>query len=143
MAHSTQRKTSIEQLLNSNTLSPFQSTGIVGLAVSKAPRESLIALYDKTLGVLNEMPRDASYRKHTEQITQQRLNIVKEKIADVLSIIVKETDINALEKKIGTGQVEEVIKQAEDELALAKKMLDWKAWEPLQTLPPEGQWEWP
>ncbi|XP_001630687.2 NADH dehydrogenase [ubiquinone] 1 alpha subcomplex subunit 5 [Nematostella vectensis] len=109
-----------------------RSTGLVGLAVAKAPREALIGLYQKTLGVLDKMPRDAAYRVHTEQITKHRLSIVEQ-----------ETDIEALEKKLKAGQVEEVIRQAENELSLAEKMRVWKPWEPLQTPPPVGQWKWP
>ena len=48
-----------------------------------------------------------------------------------------------LEKKIGCGQIEEVIVQAENELNLARKMLEWKAWEPLKTQAPPSQWKWP
>ncbi|XP_059176188.1 NADH dehydrogenase [ubiquinone] 1 alpha subcomplex subunit 5-like [Physella acuta] len=33
--------------------------------------------------------------------------------------------------KINCGQIQEVIKQAERELSLARKMLLWKPWEPL------------
>lgn len=33
----------------------------------------LCALYSKTLAALEKLPRDALYRKHTEQIVQQKL----------------------------------------------------------------------
>ena len=33
--------------------------------------------------------------------------------------------------------------QAKSELSLAEKMEEWKAWEPLETEAPRGQWEWP
>ena len=36
-----------------------------------------------------------------------------------------------------------VYMQAQDELALAKSMLSWKAWEPLEEHPPQDQWKWP
>ncbi|VVC95179.1 unnamed protein product [Leptidea sinapis] len=29
------------------------------------------------------------------------------------------------------------------ELNLARKMLNWKPWEPLVSKPPKGQWDWP
>lgn len=52
-------------------------------------------------------------------------------------------DVTELERKIGCGQVEELIVQAENELMLARKMLSWKPWEPLVTKPLPQQWTWP
>lgn len=37
----------------------------------------LCALYSKTLAALEKLPRDALYRKHTEQIVQQKLQITQ------------------------------------------------------------------
>jgi len=44
-------------------------------------------------------------------------------------------------RTINSGQIEELIKQANDELALIPKMSEWKPWEPLAVQPPTGQWE--
>ncbi|KAG0712411.1 NADH dehydrogenase [ubiquinone] 1 alpha subcomplex subunit 5 [Chionoecetes opilio] len=55
----------------------------------------------------------------------------------------QEPDREKLEKAINGGQLEEVVQQAENELSLARKMLDWKPWEPLVQEPPQGQWKWP
>ena len=92
----------------------------------------LCNLYTKTLSVLQQMPREAAYRRQTEQIVQQRLQIVQ-----------AEASIPAIESKIGCGQVEELIDQAERELSLAGKMEEWQPWEALIAEPPPNQWKWP
>lgn len=113
-------------------LRTLQTTGLVGLAVAENPHERLRILYSKILGVLQNIPRDAAYRKYTEQIVNQRYNLVQ-----------TETDVQKLQDKLNGGQIEEVIVQAENELSLARKMLQWKPWEPLVEEPPTDQWRWP
>ncbi|XP_040029210.1 NADH dehydrogenase [ubiquinone] 1 alpha subcomplex subunit 5 [Gasterosteus aculeatus] len=109
-----------------------KTTGLVGLAVSHNPHERLRILYSKILASLQTMPQDAAYRKYTEQLVSERFNHVK-----------MEADVEKLEKKINCGQIEEVIFQAECELALSRKMSEWKPWEPLIEEPPPNQWKWP
>ncbi|KAK3544932.1 hypothetical protein QTP86_029219, partial [Hemibagrus guttatus] len=92
-----------------------KTTGLVGLAVSLNPNERLRILYSKILGSVQAMPQDAAYRKYTEQLINERLNHVK-----------SEPDVEKLEKMINCGQIEEVIAQAESELALSRKMAEWK-----------------
>ncbi|XP_031439259.1 NADH dehydrogenase [ubiquinone] 1 alpha subcomplex subunit 5 [Clupea harengus] len=89
-------------------------------------------LYTKILGALQTMPQDAAYRKYTEQIVNDRFEAVK-----------TVSNVGKLEQKINGGQIEEVIAQAEFELSLARKMSEWKPWEPLIDEPPPNQWKWP
>lgn len=109
-----------------------QTTGLTGLAVAANPHHTLGVLYGKILRALQKMPETAAYRKHTEQIVKERAQIVT-----------ATPDVSTLENKIGCGQVEELIVQAENELMLARKMLTWKPWEPLMRDAPAGQWQWP
>nr|XP_013811915.1 PREDICTED: NADH dehydrogenase [ubiquinone] 1 alpha subcomplex subunit 5 [Apteryx mantelli mantelli] len=110
----------------------LQTTGLVGLAVAENPHERLRILYTKILAVLQNIPKDAAYRKYTEQIVNQRINLVQ-----------TETDVQKLQDKLNSGHIEEVIVQAENELSLARKMTQWKPWEPLVDEPPSDQWRWP
>ncbi|XP_004602105.1 NADH dehydrogenase [ubiquinone] 1 alpha subcomplex subunit 5 [Sorex araneus] len=109
-----------------------KTTGLVGLAVCESPHERLRILYTKIIDVLEQMPANAAYRKYTEQITNEKLGMVK-----------AEPDVKKLEDKLQGGQIEEVILQAENELSLARKMMQWKPWEPLVEEPPANQWKWP
>uniref|UniRef100_A0A1A8F847 NADH dehydrogenase [ubiquinone] 1 alpha subcomplex subunit 5 n=1 Tax=Nothobranchius korthausae TaxID=1143690 RepID=A0A1A8F847_9TELE len=109
-----------------------KTTGLVGLAVSQNPHEHLRILYTKILESLQKIPQDAAYRKYTEQVVNERFHHVK-----------TERDVEKLEKKINSGQIEEVIFQAECELALSRKMSEWKPWEPLIEEPLPNQWKWP
>ncbi|XP_073429508.1 NADH dehydrogenase [ubiquinone] 1 alpha subcomplex subunit 5 [Dendrobates tinctorius] len=109
-----------------------KTTGLVGLAVSQNPHDRLRILYTKILAALQTIPKDAAYRKYTEQIVNDRFSAVK-----------TESSIEKLEEKINCGQIEEVIAQAENELYLVRKMSEWKPWEPLVEEPPADQWKWP
>ncbi|NXL82217.1 NDUA5 dehydrogenase, partial [Leptocoma aspasia] len=94
--------------------------------------QRLRILYTKILDVLENIPKHAAYRKYTEQIVNERFDLVK-----------KEADVQKLQDKLNSGQIEEVIVQAENELSLARKMTQWKPWEPLVEEPPSDQWRWP
>ncbi|XP_064417604.1 NADH dehydrogenase [ubiquinone] 1 alpha subcomplex subunit 5 isoform X2 [Latimeria chalumnae] len=77
-----------------------KTTGLVGLAVAQQPHEHLRILYTKIIAALQTIPRDAAYRKYTEQIVNERMDLVN-----------KEPDVQKLEDKINCGQIEEVISQ--------------------------------
>ncbi|CAL1687213.1 unnamed protein product [Lasius platythorax] len=109
-----------------------KSTNLTGLAVCSKPHLELTPLYNRILRVLEKFPKDYAYRKETEKIVKDRLKIVKET-----------GDIQAIEDKIGCGQVEELIIQAKNEMLLTEKMLVWKPWEKLIQEAPPNQWTWP
>ncbi|GAQ81908.1 NADH-ubiquinone oxidoreductase 1 alpha subcomplex subunit 5 [Klebsormidium nitens] len=96
-----------------------ESTGIVGLDVVPNAREVLIGLYDQTLKVVkDQIPEQAEYRRSVERITNYRLKVCQE-----------EEEHDRIEQRIGCGQVEELIEQANDELELIPVMVESKPWE--------------
>ncbi|XP_045166654.1 NADH dehydrogenase [ubiquinone] 1 alpha subcomplex subunit 5-like [Mercenaria mercenaria] len=107
-------------------------TGLTGLKAAEEPHKKLVNLYERTLRVLSKMPSDAGYRVNTHAIVKNRLQLVQ-----------TESDLNTLERKINNGKIEEVIRQAERELHLARNMLQFKPWEPLIAQPPKNQFQWP
>lgn len=103
----------------------------------------LCALYAKTLAALQRLPTDALYRKQTEQIVQQKLQITQAVSVQPSSksrpsppnelnhVLLKDTDVSAIEEKIGCGQAEELIDQVNvpmhlGALYLERKLWDWK-----------------
>ncbi|KAK6925881.1 NADH dehydrogenase [ubiquinone] 1 alpha subcomplex subunit 5 [Dillenia turbinata] len=94
-----------------------ETTGIVGLEVVPNAREVLISLYNKTLKEIKAVPEDEGYRKAVESFTRHRLQVCQE-----------EEDWGQIEKRIGCGQVEELIEEAQDELKLISKMIEWEPW---------------
>ena len=97
-----------------------ESTRLTGLVVSQNPHHSLTVLYTKILKSLEAMPDSSVYKQNTKKLVEERFNLVQ---------TVK--DAQELENKINSGQIEEVIKEAEYELVLARKMIEYKPWEPL------------
>ncbi|KAK8714759.1 hypothetical protein V6N13_042108 [Hibiscus sabdariffa] len=94
-----------------------ETTGIVGLDVVPNAREVLIGLYSKTLKEIQAVPEDEGYRKAVESFTRHRLKVCQE-----------EEDWEVIEKRLGCGQVEELIEEARDELTLIGKMIEWDPW---------------
>ena len=109
-----------------------ESTRIIGLAVNTNPHFALNVLYTKILKSLETMPDSAYYKQQTKSLVEDRMKMVE---------TIK--DAQELETKMNSGQLEEVIKEAELELMLSRKMAEWKPWEPLVGEPPKDQWKWP
>lgn len=103
---------------------PRQKTALplTGIQVHQDPIPALVGLYKSTLSVLQQVPASAVYRQSVESITRDRLHVVEQFAGQGT-----EQDIEAIEQRIDAGYIEEVIKQADDELQLAGKMLEWKA----------------
>ncbi|KAF9044733.1 hypothetical protein BDZ89DRAFT_912822, partial [Hymenopellis radicata] len=108
------------------------TTGLTGLKVHPNPLPDLAAAYEKTLAVLNNIPATSVYRQGAEALALRKLDIIK----------AANGDIAAVEKQLNEGQIEESLLIATDELSLASKMVEWKAWEPLEEKPEPGQWEY-
>lgn len=108
------------------------TTGITGLSVHQNPLPELTQTYEKTLSALQSIPESSVYRQGVEALTQRKLAVIK----------AANGDIDKVEKELDEGQIEEVLLVAHDELKLAGKMAEWKAWEPLEEKPEPGQWEY-
>nr|XP_039323791.1 NADH dehydrogenase [ubiquinone] 1 alpha subcomplex subunit 5-like [Saimiri boliviensis boliviensis] len=109
-----------------------KTTGPVGLAVCSSPHERLRILHKKILDVLEQTLKNAVYKKYTEQITNEKLAMLK-----------VEPDVKKLEGQLQGGQIEEAIYQVENELSLVRKMMQWKPWEALMEELPANQWKQP
>ncbi|KAF8501922.1 Ndufa5, NADH-ubiquinone oxidoreductase subunit [Gautieria morchelliformis] len=108
------------------------STGLTGLAVHPNPLPALRQTLESTLETLSTIPVHSVYRQATTTITQRKLGILDR----------ADGNLSAVEKEIDQGQIEEVLKAAEDELSLARKMIEWKAWESLAEEPVPGQFDY-
>lgn len=95
-----------------------RSTGITGIPVHPNPLPELTKTYESTLSILSTIPQTSVYRQGTEAFTRQKLNIVQAANGDVA----------VAEKKLNEGQIEESLGIASDELELARKMVEWKAY---------------
>ncbi|CUM66908.1 uncharacterized protein PRCAT00004593001 [Priceomyces carsonii] len=105
-------------------------TGLTGLYQHPNPRPALIALYNHTLEVLDKkFPKQSIYKQSVEALTKNRLNIVEE-----------EEITENIESRIGSGLIEEILVQANDELELAHELAGMKCWEELEEKPLEDQW---
>jgi len=108
------------------------TTGWTGVAVHPSPRLYLVSLYKQTLSQLSQLPAHAVYRQSVTAITNNRLGLVERMEAS-----------EEIAKTLGVERIEQVISEAEDELKLIPKMVEWQAWEPLEAAEQEGQWDGP
>lgn len=92
------------------------STGITGLSVHADPLPALTQTYKSTLSMLSQLPAESVYRQATEAILKQRAAVIEKANGDV----------EAVERELDAGQIEQVLQVAKDEQALAAKMLEWK-----------------
>ena len=95
-----------------------RTTGIHGLPVHPDPLPVLIKTYESTLSTISSIPQTSVYRQSVEALVRSKLNIVKNASGDV----------TAAEQQLNEGQIEEALDIAADELSLAAKMIEWKAY---------------
>eukprot|EP01059_Diplonema_ambulator_P006021 TRINITY_DN15804_c0_g1_i1.p1 TRINITY_DN15804_c0_g1~~TRINITY_DN15804_c0_g1_i1.p1 ORF type:complete len:376 (+),score=104.81 TRINITY_DN15804_c0_g1_i1:97-1224(+) len=95
------------------------TTGMSGVAVDHRWRKKLVALYTTILHDLKMIPEDNVYRINTENIYREFLRIVSN---------VGDNDWRIVERKIGLGQVEQLIFYAMDERELVQNYAEWKLW---------------
>ncbi|SNX85811.1 uncharacterized protein MEPE_04520 [Melanopsichium pennsylvanicum] len=123
-----------------------KSTNITGLEVSSSPLHELESRYTKTLSLLSTLPENSVYRQATSALTQNRLNIVEAARKEVDAVKGNAEQVEQVyekaEQQLDAGQLEQVLEQAVAEYRLSAKMVDWKAWEPLEHPPAPGQWSY-
>lgn len=104
------------------------STDLAGIEVHPNPLPALESKYTRTLEVLKALPESAVYRQSAQAATQSRLDIVREAMTERSQTdpALNEHAIKTVQTKIDSGIVEELLEQANCELDLAAKMIDWK-----------------
>ncbi len=94
------------------------TTGIFGLNVHHDPLPELKKTYESTLSALSSIPASSVYRQGVEALTQRKLKIVE----------ASNGNVEAVEKKLDEGHIEEALDIAKDELQLVSKVAEWKAY---------------
>jgi NADH dehydrogenase (ubiquinone) 1 alpha subcomplex subunit 5 len=104
------------------------STGWTGVPIHPQPLHHLIQTYDATLDLLStsEMPSTAAYRQSVEVIVSHRKSVVEGALNRVKHQGI-EKSIQQVEEKLGSENIEDLIRQGDDELKLARKMIEWRA----------------
>lgn len=90
----------------------------------------LMKLYYLCLQELKDIPDDYGYKFLSQEMTRFRMTVVDETMS-----------IRAIEEKIASGLIEELIHQAHNEIKLLKIMKSWKPWETIGTRDFEGKEE--
>ena len=102
------------------------TTGLHGLPVHPNPLPTLLDIYRSTLSALSsKIPAGVVYRQSAEAITQNRIDVIQRHAGSAGSEG-GEPAIEAVEREIGQGVIEELIKAAETERSLVGKMAEWK-----------------
>ncbi|XP_040831977.1 NADH dehydrogenase [ubiquinone] 1 alpha subcomplex subunit 5-like [Ochotona curzoniae] len=101
---------------------PKQTPALADPATLAGPRR-WSTLYTKKLDVPEEMPNSVQSRQYTEDITNEKLSLLK------------------VENQLQGGHLKEVILQAEKKQSLARKMMPGKPWEPLLEESPANHWQ--
>ena len=103
-----------------------QTTGLSGLIVDHRWRKKLMMLYTNILNEIKMVPETNVYRQTVENIYREFLRIVTN---------VGDTDWMIVERKIGLGQVEQLVQYAMDERELVQSYAEWKLWLiPIETI---------
>ncbi|KAJ1550304.1 hypothetical protein HK405_000928 [Cladochytrium tenue] len=90
---------------------PPQAGTIFGLDAHPNPRPTLLSLYRRILSNVGELPESAAYRRSVEATTQRRLRAAE-----------AAASVDQFVAEIDAGLVEELIVQAQDELALIARL---------------------
>jgi len=99
------------------------TTGIVGLPVDPVARDTLIALNEKLLEEVKQVPETAEYRKSIEATCNYRLKCLRE-----------HNDEATLEELINMGQLEELIESQTEELGVLAMYVEQEMWKVIAEL---------
>lgn len=86
------------------------STGLVGLEVDHFAREKLLVIYQQTLDEVKHL--NDGFKHEIISLTEYRLSVCQ-----------KLEDPEAIENEIKSGQIEELLDEAKDELKLVKFLI--------------------
>eukprot|EP01111_Echinosteliopsis_oligospora_P008007 TRINITY_DN2339_c0_g1_i1.p1 TRINITY_DN2339_c0_g1~~TRINITY_DN2339_c0_g1_i1.p1 ORF type:complete len:130 (-),score=40.20 TRINITY_DN2339_c0_g1_i1:34-423(-) len=107
------------------------STGLVGLAVEPNAPIILTKLYHRILRDLKAVPEDTLFRWHKERTINFRLRVMNE-----------EKDIKSMEARINSGNLEELIVMAREELSRMPSYIENQYWKHDPNDPTILTWTW-